>query len=61
MCFKFERGYHHLLKIFSLSVCLQEVDNLYLTIFELQTTVGGLEDQIALSKQVYDAVSVYQD
>jgi len=36
----------------------QEVDNLYLSIFELQTIIGGLEDQITLSKQVYDAVSV---
>uniref|UniRef100_A0A8C2JC46 Si:dkey-183i3.5 n=1 Tax=Cyprinus carpio TaxID=7962 RepID=A0A8C2JC46_CYPCA len=33
----------------------EEVDNLYLYIFELQTSIGGLEDQIALSKQVYDA------
>ncbi|XP_041749793.2 thread biopolymer filament subunit alpha-like [Coregonus clupeaformis] len=33
----------------------EEVDNLYLVIFELQTNIGGLEDQISLSKQVYDA------
>uniref|UniRef100_A0A4W5LYW2 IF rod domain-containing protein n=1 Tax=Hucho hucho TaxID=62062 RepID=A0A4W5LYW2_9TELE len=33
----------------------EEVDNLYLSIFELQTNIGGLEDQIGLSKQVYDA------
>ncbi|KAK7143559.1 hypothetical protein R3I93_014654 [Phoxinus phoxinus] len=33
----------------------EEVDNLYLSIFELQTIIGGLEDHIALSKQVYDA------
>ncbi|CAB1352385.1 unnamed protein product, partial [Coregonus sp. 'balchen'] len=32
----------------------EEVDNLYLSIFELQTNIGGLEDQIGLSKQVYD-------
>lgn len=34
------------------------MDNLYLSIFELQTSIGGLEDQIVLSKQVYDAVSL---
>nr|XP_046162520.1 thread biopolymer filament subunit alpha [Oncorhynchus gorbuscha] len=33
----------------------EEVDNLYMSIFELQTNIGGLEDQIGLSKQVYDA------
>ncbi|KAJ8342823.1 hypothetical protein SKAU_G00327510 [Synaphobranchus kaupii] len=33
----------------------EEVDNLYLTIYELQTNIGGMEDQISLSKQVYDA------
>ncbi|XP_057217199.1 thread biopolymer filament subunit alpha isoform X2 [Triplophysa rosa] len=33
----------------------EDVDNLYLNIFELQTNISGVEDQIALSKQVYDA------
>ncbi|XP_071195102.1 thread biopolymer filament subunit alpha-like [Salvelinus alpinus] len=28
----------------------EEVNNLYLSIFELQTNIGGLEDQIGLSK-----------
>lgn len=37
--------------------CVQEVDSLYLSIFELQISISGIEDQIALSKQVYDAVS----
>ncbi|KAK2827243.1 hypothetical protein Q7C36_018169 [Tachysurus vachellii] len=36
------------------STLKEEVDNLYLTIFELQASISGLEDQIALSKQVYD-------
>ncbi|XP_051536835.1 thread biopolymer filament subunit alpha-like [Myxocyprinus asiaticus] len=33
----------------------EDVDSLYLAIFEFQTSIAGLEDQIALSKQVYDA------
>ncbi|KPP65790.1 thread biopolymer filament subunit alpha-like, partial [Scleropages formosus] len=38
-----------------LCLYLQEVDNLYLAIFELQTNIGGVEEQIVLNKQVYDA------
>ncbi|KAF4077428.1 hypothetical protein AMELA_G00208000 [Ameiurus melas] len=37
------------------SALKEEVDNLYLTIFELQAGITGVEEQIALSKQVYDA------
>ncbi|CAJ0950320.1 unnamed protein product [Ranitomeya imitator] len=33
----------------------EDVDHLYLTIFDLQTKLTGVEDQITLSKQIYDA------
>ncbi|KAL4630902.1 thread biopolymer filament subunit alpha-like, partial [Arapaima gigas] len=33
----------------------EDVDSLYLKVFELQASIGGLEDQIALAKQVYDS------
>ncbi|CAI9595614.1 unnamed protein product [Staurois parvus] len=33
----------------------EDIDHLYLTIFDLQTKLTGVEDQITLSKQVYDA------
>ncbi|XP_041089214.1 thread biopolymer filament subunit alpha isoform X2 [Polyodon spathula] len=33
----------------------EEVDNLYLTIFELQTSISSIEDQIIFSKQIYEA------
>ncbi|KAG8452934.1 hypothetical protein GDO86_004654, partial [Hymenochirus boettgeri] len=33
----------------------EDVDHLYLTIFDLQTKLSGVEDQIHLSKQLYDA------
>ncbi|RXM30539.1 Thread biopolymer filament subunit alpha [Acipenser ruthenus] len=35
----------------------EEVDNLYLTIFELQTSITSIEDQIIFSKQIYEADS----
>lgn len=40
------------------NIFLQEVDNLYLTIFELQTSITSIEDQIIFSKQIYEAVSI---
>ncbi|WP_198650606.1 hypothetical protein, partial [Saccharospirillum mangrovi] len=33
----------------------EDVDHLYLTIFDLQTKLTGVEDQITLSKQIYEA------
>ncbi|OCT93230.1 thread biopolymer filament subunit alpha [Xenopus laevis] len=33
----------------------EDVDHLYLTIFDLLTKLSGVEDQITLSKQLYDA------
>ncbi|PIO16591.1 hypothetical protein AB205_0146000, partial [Aquarana catesbeiana] len=33
----------------------EDIDHLYLTIFDLQTKLTGIEDQITLSKQIYDA------
>ena len=37
-------------------LCLQNIDNTYLTIVDLQTKVQGLDEQINTTKQIYNAV-----